>query len=127
MILKKVITTLIFWSILAFMSCSKDDNNTPSSYPKSVKIGYRITGTIKKGNTIYVNETGGLNSLTDQVLPFTKDINATVKQFDALSLSVSSNEAGSAKLEILVNDKSVQTQTFSSNNFVSGTIAYVFP
>jgi hypothetical protein len=128
MILKKALTVLTFLSLFTLLSCSKD-NDTPAkgSYPKTVKVTYKITGTVKKGSVIFSNETLGNTNLDNQTIPFTKEISATIKSAPSgVALGITSVEAGSAKLEILVDDKVVETKDFSSNTVVSGSIAYVF-
>jgi hypothetical protein len=125
MILKKVITVFTFLSLFTLLSCSKD--NATSSYPKTVKVTYKVTGTIKKGSVIFTNETFGNSNLDNQTIPFTKEVSTTIKTVPSgIALGVTSVESGNAKLEILVDNKVVETKDFSSNTVVSGSIAYVF-
>jgi hypothetical protein len=125
MILKKVLTVLTFLSLFTLLSCSKD--SVTSSYPKTVKVTYKVTGTIKKTTVNFTNETLGNSNLDNQTIPFTKEVSTTIKSAPSgIALGVSSNDPGTAKLEILVDDKVVETKDFSSTTFVSGSIVYVF-
>jgi hypothetical protein len=122
----KVVFAFFMVCILSiFISCGKDE--VVVNYPKTVTITYKITGTLPKGDVTFTNETGGITNLTDQAMPFTKQFSTTVKQFDVKSINFSSPVGGTQKIEILVDDKVVKTETFVSNSVISGAVFYQFP
>ncbi|MDQ3394802.1 MAG: hypothetical protein M3512_11925 [Bacteroidota bacterium] len=111
------------------LSCKNDDDKPAvAKYPKEVTIEYKVTSStgLKIGNILFTNETGGNTTLDDQDIPFSKKFKRTVNQIDVVALSYDNNAAGTAKLEIIVDDKVVESQTFESTSFVNGSIVYLF-
>lgn len=117
--------------VLLLTSCGKDDDNNPetgSSYPRDVNVEYRVTSTsgLKNGDVIYTNETGGNTILDNVTLPYSVKFKKNVKQFDNLAINFSAMTSGDAKAEILVNDKVVETKTFSGTSIITGSAVYIF-
>lgn len=116
-----------------FVSCSKDKKDDPGpsgGYPKEVTIGYKVTalsGNIQNCRIDWLNATGGMTIEQSAALPINKSFKRTVKQYDWVTFSVASTTPGSLKLEILVNDDVVETQTFSGTSTFAGTLKYIFP
>lgn len=110
---------------MLFTSCSKDDDNSSSSYPKQVSITYIVSSTTASSASlvIYQNETGGNTDVTNPTLPYTKTLTRTVNKNDVLSLGYGTNTSQTVKMEILVNNSIVKSQTFTST---SGAITYLF-
>ena len=110
---------------MLFTSCSKDDDNSSSSYPKQVSITYIVSSTTTSSASlvIYQNETGGNTDVTNPALPYTKTFTRTVNKNDVLSLGYGTNTNQTVKLEILINNSIVKSQTFTST---SGAITYLF-
>jgi len=106
------------------MSCSKEDDNSSSSYPKQVSITYAVSSTTTASAAIvsYKNETGVDVNVTNPALPYTKTFTRTVNKNDVLSLGYGTNTNQTVKLEIFVNNLSVKSQTFTST---SGAITYL--
>lgn len=105
-------------------SCNNDENET--KYPKEVQITYKVTST----NTTtaqaisYKNETGGMTTLTNVALPFSKTITRTVNKNDDASIGYSTTtETSNVTLEIQVDNSIKNTKNFIS---VSGGIVYLF-
>lgn len=105
-------------------SCNNDENET--KYPKEVQITYKVTST----NTTtaqaisYKNETGGMTTLTNVALPFSKTITRTVNKNDDASIGYSTTtELSNVTLEIQVDNSIKNTKNFIS---VSGGIVYLF-
>jgi hypothetical protein len=127
--MKTIKRTFLLFSMsilsLLFTSCSKDDDNNGSSYPKQVSITYIVssTTTASASLVIYQNETGGNTDVTNPTLPYTKTFTRTVNQYDLLSLGYGTNTNQTVKMEILVNNTLVKSQTFTST---SGAITYLF-
>lgn len=133
----KRVTNLFALSLIAvltvlFISCGKDKNkfdDPRTGYPKTVTIQYKVTpvsGTTA-GRVVYTNETGASTELPDNTaIPFTKTITKKVAFAEILSLTFSSQAPGSAKLEILVDNKVVSTETPSSASSLVGVIGYQF-
>lgn len=116
---------------ILFSSCSKDKESVPQgagSYPKEVTIEYRVTSikNISKGDVLYTNETGGNTTVDNVSLPYSVKLKKTVKQNDALGFNFSTLAAGEVKVEILVNDKVVETKSFAGTSIISGTAVYIF-
>jgi len=117
--------------LMLVTSCSKDNDEQPetgSSYPKEVNIEYRITSTtgLATADILYVNETGGRTSVDNVSLPYSLKFKRTVNSLDNAAISFSKSASGTAKSEILVEDKVVKTETFSGTSYISGTILYLF-
>lgn len=127
----RILAILLSFAMLA-TSCKKDNNNdNPGSggYPKEVTIEYRVTTTtsnLKNASVTVTNETGGTATEDAATLPFSKKFKRTVKQYDVLTISGTSTVAGNLKLEILVNDKVVTSETYSSTSIVLGSTGYIF-
>ncbi len=119
-----------------FAACKKDDNNntatptpTPSAYPKTVNIEYKLTSEsgVDTASTIaYTNETGGNSNAQNVKLPFSKKITRTVKRYDNLAYAFTTYGVGSLRMTILVDGKAVKDQTYSGTSAISGTMAYIF-
>lgn len=114
---------LISVSFILF-SCNNDENE--SKYPKEVQITYKVTST----NTTtaqaisYKNETGGMTTLTNVALPFSKTITRRVNKNDDASIGYSTTaELSNVTLEIQVDSSIKKNQNFIS---VSGAIVYLF-
>jgi hypothetical protein len=114
---------VLFISIV--MSCKKDKSNTGSNYPKQVNIVYKVSSTTATTATIvqYRNEAGTIVDVTNTSLPYTKNISRSVNKNDVLSLGYGTNNNQTVKLEILVNNVSVQSQTFTGT---AGAVTYLF-
>ncbi|MGN7723860.1 hypothetical protein [Chitinophaga sp. 22620] len=118
-----------------FVSCSKDKNDDPTppgggGYPKEVNVTYKVTkvsGNITSCRIDWFNATGGMTTEQNAALPITRSFKRTVKQYDWVTFSVASTTPGSLKLEILVGDDVVETQTFSGTGTFAGTLKYIFP
>jgi hypothetical protein len=110
---------------MLFTFCSKDDDNSSSSYPKQVSITYAVSSTTAASAALvsYKNETGVDINVTNPALSYTKTFTRTVNKNDVLSLGYGTNTNQTVKLEILVNNLSVKSQTFTST---SGAIIYLF-
>ena len=111
-------------------SCGKDNDDPPApSYPKTVSVEYRVsssTGLTTAASIIYKNETGGLTTLSNSSLPFSKKINLTVNLYDNVSLSVAHSASGTMKLDILVDNAVVKSQQFTGSPVISGTVPHIF-
>ncbi|AXY72858.1 hypothetical protein D3H65_02235 [Paraflavitalea soli] len=123
----KIIALLLSASLL--FSCKKDKDNDNSSYPKDVTIEYRVTTTtsgLNAADVNYTNETGGMSSIDLAPIPFSKKITKRVNQYEVIGLSVTAIKNGNLKTEILVNDKLVKTETYTSTSVIHGTLAHQF-
>lgn len=111
-------------------SCSKnnDQPGNNNSYPKDVNVEYRVTAIsgVSNGDVLYANASGGNTSVDNVSLPYSVKFKRTVKQSDNLAIGYSKTGSGEVKIEILVNDQVVQTQSFSSTSYVTGTVVYLF-
>ena len=123
--------------LLPFLSCSKDGGGGGSnnSYPKTVSIEYKVTATAGGVTTlnsiVYSNETGGNDSYTNVALPYSKKFNRRVNLNDIIGFSVLHTNGGSGvpfslKLEILVDNAVVESQTFSTNSSLTESMAHLF-
>lgn len=123
---KLVYLFVAIFASLAIISCNRDNDDSGSgSYPKQVTVAYKVTSTTASSATLlqYKNETGGNTDVPNATLPYTKTFNRTVNKNDILSLAYGTNTSQTVKLEILVNNVSVKTQTFNST---AGAIVYSF-
>jgi len=126
----KILSTILLlaFSAILLISCRSysNDDSGGNSYPKQVSITYKITSTTTSSllHIGYKNETGGTTDVNNPSLPFTKIFTRTVNQFDNLSLSCSSNTNQTVKLEILVDNKVVNS---TENTSTISSVAYVFP
>ncbi len=133
--------TQVFFYVLFFcafatlaQSCKKDDDDSPnpSTYPKTVSIQYKVSspaGFTQVMQLQYTNETGGINSMTNVALPFTKTITKTVNKFDVLILSFGAVGAGELKGDILVDGTVAATKSFTGTtpgSTVPGQTTYTF-
>lgn len=118
-------TLVILSTTIIFSGCVDDPM---ADYPKNVSIEYRVTSTTPNltVDVSYTNETGGDTDTGSVGLPYSKKFTDKVEFGYIISLSVISDEPGTAKLEILVDNKVVETQTFESASFIVGTILYQF-
>jgi len=114
---------LLFISLIP--SCKKDKSNIGSNYPKQVNIVYKVSSSSASTATIvqYRNETGGIADVPDAGLPYTKNVTRTVNKSDVLSLAYGTNSSQMVKLEIMVDNVSVKSQTFTGT---TGAITYLF-
>lgn len=116
-----------------FVSCSKDKNDDPGpsgGYPKEVNVTYKVTvlsGNITNCRIDWLNASGGMTIEQNAALPITKSFKRTVNQYDWVTFSVASTTPGSLKLDILVGNDVVKTQTFSGTSTFAGTVQYIFP
>lgn len=124
--------SVLVLTTLFLNACSKSDDPKPS-YPKDVSVQYKISGTgLGKIEILrYTNATGGTTSLTETAIPFSVSFNRTVNAGDDLVLSVlhsipSSTDPLSAKLEIYVDNKLVETETYEGTGRVSGAVVHIF-
>lgn len=123
-------SSLILLSAILMLtaSCSKDDNDSPS-YPRTVEVKYRVTkisGTLNDITILYTNQSGGRTGLSNQTLPYTVAFDREVEQYDDLAVSIAAYGNASVKLEILVNDRVVESETYTDDSYVSGSIVYLF-
>lgn len=112
--------------VTILFSCGSDDPTSP--YPKNVSIEYKVTSTTSglTADISYTNETGG-DSDTGQVsLPYSKKFTDRVEFAEIITLSALTDDPGMIKLEIIIDNKVVETQTFESASFVVGTILHQF-
>lgn len=121
--------------LLGLAACSDADASNgggqappAAAYPRQVTVGYKVTSTtgLTKANVMYTNDTGGFTTDDNALLPFSRTVPRTVKQYDALSLSVASTTPGALAVEILVDGVSVENMTFSGTTVVSGSSVYAF-
>ncbi|WP_343703887.1 hypothetical protein [Chitinophaga sp.] len=117
-----------------FVSCKKDKkDDVPepgTGYPKEVNVTYKVTvasGAIPSCRFDYFNETGGMTIEQNVPVPITKTFKRTVNRLDYVGFTVASTAGGSLKLEILVNNTPVESQTFSGSGTFAGTVKYIFP
>lgn len=110
------------------ISCNRDDDNSSSSYPKTVNIQYKLTSssTFTDSVLVYTNETGGNSNITNLSIPFTKTFTRTVNSGDYLNLSGSFMGNGTIKVEILVDNAVVLTKDFSGNSVVMVSLTHYF-
>ncbi len=123
---KLVYFLVAIFASLTIISCNRDNDDSGSnSYPKQVSVVYKVTSTTATAATLvqYKNETGANTDVPNAALPYTKTFNRTVNKNDVLSLGYGTNTSQTVKLEILVNNVSVKTQTFTST---AGAITYTF-
>ncbi|RZL69016.1 MAG: hypothetical protein EOO93_02795 [Pedobacter sp.] len=125
--------TLSFIAILflSITSCgSKDDDPTPANnYPRKVSVEYRVTspsGLTSLYSIVRRNATGATEIFSNQALPYSYKFDMTVKQFDALLISGTSQTGGTIECEIFVDGKSVDKKSGSGNTLTDITSTYVF-
>lgn len=111
--------------ILFAASCKKSGSDTGNTYPKQVNITYRGSSTATNSlvSITYDNETGGQTTVNNPSLPFTKTITKTVNKNNIITLGYFVNPAQTVKLEILVNNEVVKSQTYSNPN---SAMSYTF-
>lgn len=125
--------SLIMVATVLLSSCSKDDDNGPGQgsegYSRNVSIEYRVTSATGLGaaNITYFNETGGMATVDNAVLPATIKISRSIKQFDGINVGATSTVGGELKTEILVDGKVVESKSFSGTSVVVASTTYVFP
>ena len=128
----KKISIILFVTVFSLLviSCRKDDdtNDGPTNaYPRKVKITDVVTSPQSTSLQLisYNNETGGVSNVTNPTLPFSKSITRTVNQYDTASMGFGGLPDTNVKLEIFVDDKQVETQTFT--NVGTGALVHLFP
>lgn len=111
--------------ILFTASCKKSGSDTGNTYPKQVNITYRVSSTATNSlvSITYDNETGGQTTVNNPSLPFTKTITKTVNKNNIITLGYFVNPAQTVKLEILVNNQVVKSQSYSNPN---SAMSYTF-
>ena len=111
--------------ILLAASCKKSDTNNVNTYPKQVDITYRVSSTTASSlvSITYDNETGGQTTANNPALPFTKTITKTVNKYNIITHGYFVNPAQTVKLEILVNNEVVKSQSYSNPN---SAMSYTF-
>ncbi|TWI78017.1 hypothetical protein IQ13_4261 [Lacibacter cauensis] len=104
--------------ILFADSCKKPNSGVENTYPKQVSITYKVSSTTTNGlvSITYYSETGGLTTVDNPTLPFTKTITKTVNKNSIITLGYFVNPAQTVKLEILVNNQVVKSQVYTSPN-----------
>lgn len=118
---------VLLMAVTLLGSCSKS-KDTPAGYPKEVSIEYRITSStpgFNTGEVTYINADGGNTTIDDAPIPFSKKLKRNVNKLDHANVNLNAG-AGTARLEILVNDKVVESKTFTSTSYVLGSIVYLF-
>lgn len=124
--MKQLSTSLFIALIILFAaSCKKADSDTDNTYPKQVSITYRVSSTTTNNlvSITYDNETGGQTTVNNPALPFTKTITKTVNKNNIITLGYFVNPAQTVKLEILVNNQVVKSQSYSNPN---SAMSYTF-
>ena len=128
--LMRLLSLILLLSVVTMsVSCSKDDGDGGSSYPKTVSIRYRVTLTSGNFTNLavgYTNESGGTTGVSNQSFPFTVTFNRTVNRYDNASMGVSCSGNGTLKMEILVNDRVVESQSFTEDAFLTASIVHLF-
>lgn len=123
----KLLKTSLFigFIMLLAVSCKKSDLDTDNAYPKQVNITYKVSSTTtnKLESITYNNETGGLTSVDNPALPFTKTITRTVDKYAIITFGYYANPAQTVKLEVLVNNQVVKSQEYTSLN---AAMSYTF-
>lgn len=114
-------------AIIIFLgsACKKSDTVNNNIYPKQVSITYRVSSTTinNLGSITYDNETGGQTTADTPALPFVRTITKTVNKYNIITLGYFVNPAQTVKLEILVNNEVVKSQTYTSPN---SAMSYTF-
>lgn len=109
--LKHIIKIIVSVTIIFFnISCKKQILKQSDFNQKEVSIEYRITPekkTVANGVIIYTDEAGVVTVSDSKTLPFSKKIKRTINKYAIISLGIIADDAGSVKMEILVNDKIV--------------------
>lgn len=121
--------TLLMAVALLGTSCSKDkDDKKDSGFPRTVTVEYKITSStgLNAADVDFTNETMGMSTIDNAAVPFTKKMDLKLTEPAGIALSATSTVGGSLKLEIFVNGKSVQTQTFSGTSIVHGVLPHYF-
>jgi len=123
----KLFKPSLFIAFIMFLatSCKKSGSDTGNTYPKQVNITYRVSSTATNSlvSITYDNETGGQATVNNPSLPFTKTITKTVNKNNIITLGYFVNPAQTVKLEILVNNEVVKSQTYSNPN---SAMSYTF-
>jgi hypothetical protein len=131
--LKQVLPILLFSGSFLLASCKKDKDHSPAvSYPKTVSIQYKVTsvaGFTQLLQLQHTNETGGVASMNNVPLPFTKTITKTVDQYDVIVLMFGAVGAGELKGDIIIDGNVASTKSFtgsSGTSTVPGQVTYTF-
>ena len=115
--------------MLPFMllgSCSdKSEGPAPNMYSKQVSVTYKVksSSTAAAAVITYTGVAGSPINEPSPALPFTKTFTRTVNMSDIISLGYGTNLPQQVKLEMLVNNVVVKTESFTST---SGAIVYIF-
>ncbi len=125
----KILALLLSATLL--FSCKKgnDNDDTPGGFPKEVNIEYKVTataGNLTKADVTYTNETGGISTVDNAALPFSKKLKKTVDKYEVIAISTTSALPGGLKAEILIDNKVAKTETYTSNTIVHGIFTYQF-
>lgn len=123
----KSLKTSLFIGLIMLIAtfCNKSDSDTDYDYPKQVNITYKVSSTTTSSlvSITYDNETGGQTTVYNPALPFTKNITKTVSKNDIITLGYFVNPAQTVKMEILVNNNVVNSQSYTSPN---NAMSYIF-
>lgn len=124
--MKKLKHIVIAGLLLLFLaSCKKNDSGTGGTYPRQVSITYRVSST-STNNLLLItheNETGGLTTVNNPVLPYSKTVSMSVNKYTITTLGFAVNPAKTVKLEILVDNQVVKSQDYTSAN---AAMSYTF-
>lgn len=104
--------------LLFAVSCKKSDSGSGTTYPRQVSITYRVSSTTTNSLLLitHENETGGLNTVNNPALPYTKTVTRTVNKYTITTLGFAVNPAKTVKMEILVDNQVVKSQESTSPN-----------
>lgn len=119
-------TGFLLLPFLMFTSCSdKSERPAPNNYPKQVSVTYKVTSSSTAAAAVitYTGITGSLINEPSPALPYTKTFTRIVNISDIISLGYGTNLPQQVKLELLVNNVVVKTDSFTST---SGAIVYTF-
>lgn len=124
--MKSLKTGFLLLPILFFASCSdKSESPAPNNYPKQVSVTYKVTSSSTAAAAVitYTGLTGSPINEPSPALPYTKTFTRTVNLNDVISLGYGTNLPQQVKLDILVDNVAVKTESFTST---SGAIVYTF-
>lgn len=123
----KLFKPSLFIAFITFLatSCKKSGSDAGNTYPKQVNITYRVSSTATNSlvSIAYDNETGGQATVNNPSLPFTKAITKTVNKNNIITLGYFVNPAQTVKLEILVDNQVVKSQSYTNPN---SAMSYTF-
>lgn len=125
----KILALLLTTSLLFSCKKDKDNDDAPGGFPKEVNIEYKVTataGNLTKADVTYTNETGGISTVDNAALPFSKKLKKTVDKYEVIAISTTSALPGGLKAEILIDNKLAKTETYTGNTIVHGIFTYQF-